>query len=353
MKKTLWAIIIIVIIVVLGGILFTKNSSNLQTDKTAIKVGVIIPLTGDLAIIGEELKKGIDLAISELQFKGLNITAIYEDDRFDPKVTATAANKLLNIDKVNFAVTFSIEEARPIVSIFNDHKVPLVVTWDSNIFLQDASPYIYSNGFSTEKAGEIMADYAFAELNLRNVAMLSHVDAWSEIISESFAEQFKKNGGNIIYSDTAQVGTNDFRLQISKIKAQKTDGVYFPLLPFDSVSFIKQAKELKLNVPLMSGDALIQDVIDAAGNAADGIYYTNAYSGNTQLSNLYRSKYEKDPFAIVFVESGYDALMRIGQSIDSSGDIKSALDKVFGSSRSASKIEKIYQVKEGISNEVK
>ncbi|MEK7390909.1 MAG: ABC transporter substrate-binding protein, partial [Patescibacteria group bacterium] len=133
MKKTLWAIIIIVIIVVLGGILFTKNSSNLQTDKTAIKVGVIIPLTGDLAIIGEELKKGIDLAISELQFKGLNITAIYEDDRFDPKVTATAANKLLNIDKVNFAVTFSIEEARPIVSIFNDHKVPLVVTWDSNI----------------------------------------------------------------------------------------------------------------------------------------------------------------------------------------------------------------------------
>ncbi|MEK7390569.1 MAG: hypothetical protein AAB635_00320, partial [Patescibacteria group bacterium] len=120
-----------------------------------------------------------------------------------------------------------------------------------------------------------------------------------------------------------------------------------------SVRFIKQAKELKLNVPLMSGHALIQDVIDAAGNAADGIYYTNAYSGNTQLSNLYRSKYEKDPFAIVFVESGYDALMRIGQSIDSSGDIKSALDKVFGSSRSASKIEKIYQVKEGISNEVK
>ena len=353
MNKKTTAGILVVIIIIIGLVCLNKNTNTSQVNKNNIKVGVIVPLTGDFAVIGEEVKNGVDLAVTELQLKGLNITAVYEDDKFDPKEAVSAANKLITVDKVNIAMLFSVEEARPIVSIFNNSRIPLVAAWDSNMFLKDAGPYVFSNGFSTEKAGEIMADYAFNTLNLKKVAVLSHVDAWSEIISKSFEDQFKKNGGSIVYSDSVQVGTTDFRLQISKIKAAKPDGVYFPLIPFDSVSFIKQAKENSLNVAILSGDALIQDVIDATGKSSDGIYYTNAYSESTKLGSAYKAKYGKDPYALVYAASGYDALIKIGESLGSSNDIKSALDKAFGPSRSADRVEKIYQVNGGVSKEVK
>lgn len=349
MNKRTFFILVAIIAMVTGGVILNEKNHV----KTPIKVGVILPLTGDFAAIGEELQKGVDLAIAQLHSKGVEISAVYEDDKFDPKEVVTAANKLITVDKVDFAVLFSVEEARPVVSIFNNSKVPLVVSWDSNHFLKDAGPYIFSNGFSTEKAGEIMADYAYSRLNLKSVAVLGHVDAWSEIISKSFVDEFKKDGGNIVYDEAVQVGTNDFRLQISKIKVKKPDGVYFPLIPFDSVSFIKQAKEGGLNVPLMSGDALIKDVIDAAGTASDNIYYTNAYSENAQLASIYKEKYGKDAPALVYTASGYDSIIKIGEQMVSSGNSKDVLDKVFGASRLADRVEKIYQVKGGLSGEVK
>ena len=197
-----------------------------------------------------------------------------------------------------------------------------------------------------------MADFAYNELKMRNVAVLAHVDAWAEIISKSFKDRFVKNGGKIVYDDTVQIGTNDFRLHISKIKNTKPDGVYFPIIPFDSVSFIKQAKENGLNVKLMTGDALIQDVIDATGQASEGAYFTNGYGENADLPNLYETKYERKPGSIIYVAAGFDTMDKIGKYLPSQ-NIKETFDKMFGPTRSADRTEKLYQIKNGVPVEIK
>src|SRR3989344_1688579 len=342
--------IIVVLVVIIGGY-FALKGGEIQ-NKEQIKLGVILPLTGDFAVIGEELKRGIDIEVGRLQERRVDIVAIYEDDKFDPREAATAANKLISVDKIDFAMVFSVEEARPVAPIFNNAKVPLVATWDSNQFLKDAGPYVFSNGFSTEKSGEIMADFAYNKLGLKNIAVIAHIDAYAEIISKSFEDRFVDNGGKIVYNDAVQVGTTDFRLHISKIKSAKPDAVYFPIIPFDSVSFLKQAKETGLNVPLLSVDGLIQEVIDAAGSAAENIYFTNVYIESPEFPDLYKQKYGEESYGITYVASGYEALKKIGEQFPTS-DLKATLDQVFGPTRSADRIEKIYQVKNGVPVEVK
>jgi len=351
-NTTKWSVAIIVIILIIAGIFYLQKSPT-RPNNVALKIGVIIPLSGQFAVIGQELQNGVELAAGQLKEKGANISFVYEDDKFDLKEVVTVANKLINIDKVDMAVLFSVEEARPVAPIFDNNKIPLVVMYDSNAFLKNAGPYIFSNGFSTEKGGQLMADFAFNKLKLKNIAVVGQVDPWSEIISQSFQDQFKKDGGKIAYLESVQVGTSDFRSLISKIKNSKPDAIYFPLIPPDSVSFIQQIKQANLNIPMLSGDALIQDVIDAVGKASNGIYYTNAYSDNTQLPILYKNKYGKDPSALIYVASGFDGVMKIGQALGLSKDIKTVLDSVFGPTRSADRLEKIYQVKSGISSEVK
>jgi branched-chain amino acid transport system substrate-binding protein len=340
-------IIALVGVVILGGVWYSYNDKNNVNKNQAIKIGIIAPLSGDYAAIGEELKKGVDLAVDQLKLKGKDISVVYEDDQFDPKSTVSAANKLITIEKVDFAVVFSIEEAKPIISIFNEHKVPLVLLWDSSNFLRDSGPYIFSNGFSVEMNGQKMADFAYDNLKLRKVAVVYHIDEWSKIIYKSFEDQFKKNGGEIVFTDSVQVGTSDFNVMLLKIKSLKPDGIYFPLIPFDSISFIKQAKQLGIKTSMLSGDALIQDVIDGAGNSAENIYFTNVYSDNSDLSNLYKTKYGKESGGFPFVATGFDGIMKIGNQLNGEDDIKTTLDKIFGKDRTVVRVEKVFQVKDG------
>ena len=72
---------------------------------------------------GEEIKKGVDIAVSEYKDKGIDINVIYEDDQsLSPTIAVNAANKLLNIDKIDVGLTLLVEESRPIAPIFNKKK---------------------------------------------------------------------------------------------------------------------------------------------------------------------------------------------------------------------------------------
>jgi len=352
MNKTIkWIGGLVIILVVI--VLITSQQSGQTNITEPIKIGVITPLTGDYSIVGEEVQKGIELAVSQLGKQGVKISVVCEDDQLDPKNTVTAANKLITIDKVDFVVVFSVEEAKPIFSLFNNAKIPLLVLFDSNNAIKSAGPYIFSNGFSTEKTGELMADYAFNTLKLKKIAIVSHVDEWSKIITESFKNKFIDDGGVVVYNDSVQIGTSDFRSIILKIKNAKPDGIYFPLIPFDAIDFIKQINQYNISVPMLSGDGLFQSIIDAVGKLSDNIYYTNGYLENSDLLQLYKSKYQKYPDTLLFVASGYDGILKVGKSLSSSKNIKTIFDNIFGLVKTADRIEKIYRVESGKSIEVK
>ncbi len=66
------------------------------------KVGVILPLSGPASSLGNYLKKGIDLAYEQLSAtQRENLSVLYEDDQLTAVKTVAAAQKLVNVDKVN------------------------------------------------------------------------------------------------------------------------------------------------------------------------------------------------------------------------------------------------------------
>ena len=320
-----------------------------------IKVGVILPLTGDLGFLGEEIKKGMDLALVEINSTGQKLEVKYEDDAFDPAKSASAANKLISIDKVDIGATVLIEEARPIIKIFSDGEVPLVILWDSNRFIQESGKYIFSNGFSTEAAGEDMAEYAYNKLGLRRVAILAHIDAWAEVITTSFKSRFQQLGGQIVSEEAVDMGTSDYRTLIAKLNTTKPDGIYFPMVPPQNAQFLKQLNNLKINATLLTGDALIQDSITEAGPAAEGVYFTNYYADDpANLSAKYKTNFETDPIDPALVYFGYDGMIKLAEAVKQSDDeVITGLNKEFGPLRTANRKERIFKVVNGVPVEVK
>ena len=119
-----------------------------KKEEKEVKIGAILSLTGDFAIFGEEIKKGIELAVEEAKSSGLHLTVFYEDDQsLSPVAGVNAANKLITVNKIDVGLTMIVEESRPISSFFGKSKVSLIVLWDSNKFIKEAGEYIFSNGF--------------------------------------------------------------------------------------------------------------------------------------------------------------------------------------------------------------
>lgn len=315
----------------------SKAVSNNEINE--IKIGAILPLTGELAFIGEEIQKGMMLAVEEINQNNLiknkkliKLKIIFEDDQLvNPRIATTAAHKLINVDKVSATVVTAVNDAKSIAPIFESAKIPLIVLWDSNKDIESWQ-YIFSTGFSTEKAGKSMADFAYNNLKLKNVVIVSHIDEWADIISNSFIKEFKSLGGNIIFQEKVPVEESDFRTILTKIKSSADiDGIYLPFAPMNTDLFLKQAKELGINIPIMTGDAFTDEVIGNAGFAAEGVYYTNIFvedNENTKhLIDLYLKKYNKEPSALVFVTFGYDSVMLLKEAMLKSNEITTITPK--------------------------
>ncbi|MDO8624945.1 MAG: penicillin-binding protein activator [Candidatus Diapherotrites archaeon] len=286
--------------------------------QNAIKVGAILPLTGDVSIVGTSIEQGIGIAKDEInQTGGINgrkLEVIVEDDHYDNAASVTAANKLLSVDKIDAGIIALVHGAKSVKPVFEKARVPLVVAWDSTREIESGD-YVFSTGFSTERAGIEMADFAFLRLDARKTAIVLHQDEWSEIIGPAFQKEFEQRGGSVALIERVAVGELDFRTILSKIRDQHVDSVYFPLVPVGSDVFMKQAHELDLNVMLLSGDALIPDIIAAASPAAEGVYFTNISAEDNPISQKllgkYRTKFGKDPVALPMVAFGYDAMMAV------------------------------------------
>ncbi len=332
-------------------------------------IGGILSLTGDYGIFSEDIQRGMELAIRDEQQKGNPaVRLIVEDDRtLMGAYTATAAQKLLNVDRVDGVIVAIVQQAKPIINIMNKAAVPLLVTWDSNNLLKNAGPYVFSIGYSTEGAADTMARFAVAQ-KIKKVAVINNKDEWSTIIADAFAESFTRHGGTVAYRAEASIKETDYRTFILRSKEAHVDGVYIPLVPPNVAIFLRQAEQLGLTATFMTGDAFLEDDRAKAGAAAEGVYFTNIYAEDSEaLQSAYQANYNHAPFDISFVSFGYDGVKTFLEArriaLEQDTPLPEALKKVYfrgstgmeikmGGSRFSEREEKLYQVKNGKTAEV-
>lgn len=364
--------IILIAVVAIGSALTIKATKTPteqpQSKNSALTIGSILPRSGDFAAFGEEIDRGARLAIADAQKSGIDVTYISEDDHSLATGTTDAANKLTSINKVDAALTATVQEVKPAAPIFNSTHTPLLAVWDSNDTIKTAGPYIFTSGFGTEAAGKQMANFAYTTKRITSVAVVSQKDDWSSLIADAFSKEYVRLGGTITVSEETTSTQRDFRTILTKIKQSNSDGLYAPMLPQAGGPLIKQARELGIAAPIMMGDSFSEDDVKIAGNAAEGVYFTNLYANDIEkLSESYKAAYDTEPNMPVFASFGYDAVNTLIAAHKLANEqhisLRDALTKTklqgtgteinFGGTQASERLEKIYIVKDGQFLEVK
>ncbi len=274
-----------------------------------IKIGAILPLTGEFSILGEQMQRGMELALQD--YPEANIKLVYEDDHtFDNRVALTALNKLVTVDRVVAILNPVVNTIKALAPVLNEQKVPGIVFWDNTREMSGLGEYVFSIGFSTELAGEDMAIFAYSRLDDRRVAVISHLDEWSGIIANAFIAKFTSLGGKVVLHVNTSVSETDFKTNILKAKQSGAEALYSPFFPQSVNDLVRQARELGYQGDLLSAESFTNSNLEDLGSSPDGIYFTQLLLEDKTFISKYQARYQDSQSAInlAFAGLGYDVV---------------------------------------------
>lgn len=322
--KKFWVGLGILVLVVLAIIIVI---TTIGKRPESYKIGVILPLTGSAAYIGENVKMGMELAKKEINnrggIKGTSLRLLFEDSINDPKTGVSAYRKLLTTKNLNVMCVAMSTVTKSIIPLADRDKMPILATVVSAEGIAGQSPWIFRFFTRADVDAKAMAEYAYQELKLRKVAIIHIQDDFGISYTEVFKRTIELLGGSIPIVENYYYGETDFRTQLTKIKPLQPDGVYVVSYANNMALIPKQMRELGIDATILSVGTISQSfVVQQAPDVIEGAYYTtNAFNTFHPQTNemkkfvvAFESIYGKKPE--YFEVFGYDTIYLIAEAIE-------------------------------------
>jgi branched-chain amino acid transport system substrate-binding protein len=253
-----------------------KESSGSSGGSKTLTIGVIAPLTGDLAAIGQGIKNGVDLAVKQANTNktvpGYTLKMDAQDDTAKADVGATVAAKLVADNTVAGVVgPLNSSVAKSVAPVMASADLTEISPSNSNVDLTgrgalstggtQTRPYkSYFRVVATDDIqGPFAAQFAVNTLGKKTIAIVHDKKAYGQGLAQAFAKEAAKDGAKVLKTETINPGDKDF------------SGGEYP----EASLLTKQMKAAGLKIPLMGGDGVqADDFIKIGGAAAEGDYAT-------------------------------------------------------------------------------
>jgi branched-chain amino acid transport system substrate-binding protein len=269
-----------------------------------IRIGAILPLTGDAAQYGNNDKEGIMLAVNQANAKGgidgKQITVTFEDCQGDAKKAVTAFNRLqsqnvkLIIDDAISTISLSL------VPLLEKNEAILISTGASNPSLSGSSRNFFRVWNSDTFEGKIAAHYVLKSNPKSKIAILYINNDYGKGLHDVMTKELQGTGVKIAASETFEVDTRNFRPQIEKIKRDSPALVYLIGYAAQTGPAIRQIRESRLGAKVLGTVAMEDPVfVKLSGEAAEGVVYPFPTKPEGVVVNRFkqdfRTLYNKDP----------------------------------------------------------
>lgn len=289
MKKIIIGVAVVAVIVL--GVWAIKKSPSQSVSKEPIKIGVILPLTGDASFLGESAKNAAILA--KEQFKNTKNTyeLVFEDDQADSKKTVSAFRKLVDLDKVKATVAVFSGPSNAIAPLGEKEKV-IVFTIASDTTIAKDKPFVFNHWIKPENEAKTYVEYAKKQ-GLKRIAMIGVNQQGILAVHDAL---IKEDPNLFILKDELfSPQEKDFRTAILKAKTDKADAFILKVLPGQNVPLIKQIKELGMKIPLTSIESFEEE--KEAIPLLEGQWYVTSANPTEKFTEDFKAKYNSLPQA--------------------------------------------------------
>jgi branched-chain amino acid transport system substrate-binding protein len=298
-----------------------------------IKIGIIQELTGEVAPLGIEQVRGIQLAIDDHDGKilGRSLAMQMEEGGCSGEGGANAALKIL-ADPQTVAIlgTTCSGSARTASAAMSKAGLTMISGNNSAPYLTsigskpapDYHPGYFRTAPNEEYSGRAAATFAFQKLGIRKAATLNDGDIYTMGLTGGFIQEFRALGGEIVLDASINKGDIQMFPVLSAVENSGAQLLFFPLFQPEGNHILLQARLLPEfdAIVLMSDGALIQNsFLDAVKEKGKGMYFIGpSFPLNDAIAALkkkYENKFTVSPGSNYYL-SAYDSANLLFQAIE-------------------------------------
>lgn len=332
MRNKILSIGLVVVAVVIIGLIVKPQSQPEPATRTlsAIKVGALLPLTGDAAVYGEPIKEVMQLAVDKINgtggVNGQRLDFRIEDSKCDGKAAASAMTKLATIDMVRVGIGgICSSESLAAIPIAETHHIGLIsptatspdLTGKSNLFVR----IMASDTTQGEKLAELVLQKGW-----RSVAVLQEQTDYPAGVYKNFEQNLKGRGVQLT-KEEFPTGESDFRSRLSKLHSTEPDALFLATQAGPSTErIVKTLRERNWKPPILLIETSLADdkLISPNLDILDGAFAAQITGGanviSDELALLYLQKYNKPlPFP-VYSQLAYDAILLLKDALTAVGN---------------------------------
>jgi branched-chain amino acid transport system substrate-binding protein len=337
-----------------------------------VKFGAVLPLTGEAAIYGQPVQRGVDLAFEHLQSQQdlpYELALVTVDSESDPEKAGELLKQVYRDGALAAIGGVTTAEALQMVAVSDEADKVLISPSASTPQLSGISKNFYRVFPSDAREGATMGNFATQKLKAEKVVILAKEDAYAKGIQEVFKTEFERYGGEVLDLIEFPSLGSDLSGLVERVMTLGPDAVYLAAYAPDLAQMIRHLRNQGYKGTIFTTSAFAApEIIAQVGRPAEGVFLTQAVfdidSEDPIIRNFidaYRAKYNLEPD--LYAAHGYDTVMVLVEALKIGGRTSSEFWKGIRSIRDFSgatgtvqfdergdvqKFPRVYVVNEGL-----
>ena len=190
------------------------TSPSIETETPGIsglKIGAILPYTGNLAVVGQPMIEVLPLVVDQINACGgvndQNISLIVEDDQSQKGVAATTLTKLIDTNQIDAAVIGFVQSATPtVIDVAVKNQIPIISSaTTSPVFTERAKQGAFQGFWARTVPSDVYQARALARLAIerryKTAATLTFANDDGLSFEQAFTTTFEELGGTVLNKD--------------------------------------------------------------------------------------------------------------------------------------------------------
>jgi len=320
-------------VAVIAGVVFVLASVGLASAQAKpIKIGQIIPITGEAAESGKYHKQGAEIAVDKINaaggINGRKIQIVLEDDQTTNPGGVAALQKLLE-DKEIPVILGSIRstQVQAMLPTINEAKIPVAIGGTNYGLTHAGSQWVFRFRPHDGMSAKVIAKFMIEEQKQKKVGIVHASDAFGNGGRDMLTPAVKELGGEVLFTQGYNNQEKDFTAVVQGLKKSGATGLgTYMTFSTDLGIFARQLKQQGVQVKWVGSPSITAlDGRNLAGDALYGTYgvtdfHVEASPASKAFAQAYKAKFNQEPD--LYAAWCYDAVIVFAEAMKKAPDLK-------------------------------
>ena len=242
-------------------------------------VAIAGPMSGQYASAGDQIRKGAEMAIADINARGgvlgEKLKLEIGDDACDPKQAVAVANQMVNKKIAFMHGHWCSSSTIPASEVYLESNI-LMATVSTNPKVTDRGlKNVFAIAGRDDQQGQVAGAYLADHFKGKKIAVVDDKSAYGKGLADEIAKAMEGKGAKPALRESITAGEKDYSGLVAKLKAAGVEVLAYGGYHTEVALILRQAEQAKLKLTVLGGDTMSNtELVTAAGKAADNVLFT-------------------------------------------------------------------------------